>query len=466
MTDTGEIKGVLVEYDEHQDTPILKKLTAAIHYAGNLTLVQQKLANAMLLNAYEELLTHDRHRIPVGEMSELIGYDSKSTAELKKALRVLNETVVEWDILNDDGQEEFGTVPIVAGAKVVNGIIEYSYSPFLKEKLYEPATFGRLNLFIQRQFRSKYSLRLYENLNAFYTQGKRTTGKLPVPIVRKLLSVQDGEYSEFRYFRRKVIQVAVNEINARTDLFVEPEFIRARTRRVVAIEFHISPNANGSPVPGIHEVDENFTLEHALSEPLVARLRSRIGLPENQCLDLISQHGEAYLEALMRYVLQKQEKNEVGRNIRAYFYGCIKKGFQPEDLVVEKTKPERVSKTDQSVDELAREANEKLLRNAFNQEKQRVIGKRIAEMDQHKREVIHDEFIASLPVGHRPLVKLFRKEGLKDPRVKSLYYDFMYRYFDPEFDFEKEFGEFKRRHSGAFASPHRKKIDNSPGDLN
>ena len=46
----------------------VKKNVAAIHVSGKLSLLQRKLSNVLLLNAYDTLTTRDRHRIDAGHV--------------------------------------------------------------------------------------------------------------------------------------------------------------------------------------------------------------------------------------------------------------------------------------------------------------------------------------------------------------------------------------------------------------
>ena len=50
----------------------LKKHVAAIHIGSDLTLVERKMANVLLLNAYEELLTTRTHSIPIPLMCAML----------------------------------------------------------------------------------------------------------------------------------------------------------------------------------------------------------------------------------------------------------------------------------------------------------------------------------------------------------------------------------------------------------
>lgn len=61
----------------------LRKHVGTVHVGGDLGLLGRKLSNVLLLNAYDNLLKKSVHEIPVGIMSEMLGFDSKNTSALK-----------------------------------------------------------------------------------------------------------------------------------------------------------------------------------------------------------------------------------------------------------------------------------------------------------------------------------------------------------------------------------------------
>lgn len=66
-----------------KDNQILKKHVAAIHIGAKLSLLQRKLVNALLYNAYDQLLTSQEHHISASVLCEMIGFDSKNIGYLK-----------------------------------------------------------------------------------------------------------------------------------------------------------------------------------------------------------------------------------------------------------------------------------------------------------------------------------------------------------------------------------------------
>lgn len=124
----------------------VKKHVAAIHVSGKLTLLQRKLSNVLLLNAYDTLTTGQVHMIDARTLCLMIGYNSNDMDTLKASLRGLAETVAEWDMLDDQGQQEWGVSSLLSYARLKGGVCEYAYLPALAAKLSDPAVFALINL--------------------------------------------------------------------------------------------------------------------------------------------------------------------------------------------------------------------------------------------------------------------------------------------------------------------------------
>ncbi|MEP0192002.1 MAG: replication initiation protein, partial [Erythrobacter sp.] len=132
----------------------VKKNVAAIHVSGKLTLLQRKLSNVLLLNAYDTLVTRNKHQIDARTLCMMVGYNSNDMDTLKQSLRSLAETTAEWDMLDANGRQEWGVSALLSYAKLSAGVCEYAYSPALAEKLHDPKVFALINLNIQRRFTS------------------------------------------------------------------------------------------------------------------------------------------------------------------------------------------------------------------------------------------------------------------------------------------------------------------------
>lgn len=217
----------------------LKKHVGAIHVSGKLSLLKRKVANVLLHNAYDELLTKDEHSISLQELSDKTGFNSKDVELLKDAFRALAKTTVEWNILSEDGSEEWTITSLLSRAtlKKGRGVCYYAYDRELSKKLYHPEMYARINLSIQQRFRSGHALTLYENCLRF--KGVQTTGWIALEDWRRLFGVEPHQYKLFKDFSKRVLKPSISEVNTESDIIVESEF-RKRSRVVTHIRFKVS----------------------------------------------------------------------------------------------------------------------------------------------------------------------------------------------------------------------------------
>lgn len=76
------------EIDLKKNTEV-RKAVEAIHTSGDLSFVERKMVNVLLLNAYDNLLEKNKtHSLPVPFLLEMIGWESSSNVALLKELLV------------------------------------------------------------------------------------------------------------------------------------------------------------------------------------------------------------------------------------------------------------------------------------------------------------------------------------------------------------------------------------------
>ena len=219
----------------------LKKHVGAVHVKGQLSLLQRKVSNVLLLRAYEDLPNPEvfEHEIRLKTLAEVAGFDSNDHDQLRDALEALAGTTITWNILDADGAEEWGVSTFLAQAVVKNGTCRYAYAPDLRRKLHNPEVYARINLSVQERFGSGYALALYENCVRFRKVG--STGWIDLDRWRDLLGVEPGQYDQFKYLNRDVLKPAVEEVNRYSDIRVEMDRKREK-RRVAALKFSIQEN--------------------------------------------------------------------------------------------------------------------------------------------------------------------------------------------------------------------------------
>lgn len=291
----------------------VKKHVAAIHVSGKLSLLQRKLSNVLLLNAYDTLTSQGRHQIDARTLCLMIGYNSNDMDTLKASLKGLAETVAEWDMLDEKGQQEWGVSSLLSYAKLSGGVCEYAYSPALADKLHDPKVFALINLNIQRRFTSGHALALYENCYRFVRTG--STGWWTLDLFRRLMGVDGSNYYEsFKHLNAKVIKPAVAEVNKTSNIVVTPE-TRKRGRVVSEIRFLIKEN----PQLAILDMDDGGGMRHGR---VYARLRN-LGLSDRLARQWLSTHGEEQIAAKLDFVDGKKNvRSKIG-----YLSAALDSGF-------------------------------------------------------------------------------------------------------------------------------------------
>ncbi|MBT3141305.1 replication initiation protein [Phaeobacter gallaeciensis] len=281
----------------------VKKNVAAIHISGKLTLLQRKLSNVLLLNAYDALTSAQTHTIDARTLAMMVGYNSNDFDTLRASLRALAETVAEWDMLDDKGRQEWGVSSLLSFAKLTNGVCEYAYSPALAQKLHDPKIYALINVHIQRNFSSGHGLALYENCYRFVRTG--STGWWTLETFRKLMGVDGSSYYEsFKHLNAKIIKTAVAEVNKSADIVIEPEF-RKKGRSVTDIRFLIREN----PQMAMFQIDDS---EGVRNLGVYRALRAQ-GVSDRLARQWIAEHGEAYVQQKLDYMKgQGDVKSTVG----------------------------------------------------------------------------------------------------------------------------------------------------------
>jgi Initiator Replication protein len=175
----------------------VKKHVAAIHTSGELSLLERKMVNVLLLNAYDALLTRRTHVLPIKHLCAMLGWDdSKNTERLQEVLLKLASTAVEFNMM-EDGKEVWRVMSMISYGEISEGICTYRYDEYLAERLYDPEIYATINIGIQRRFEGSYALTLYENCLRYKIVG--STGWWELERFKKIIGANAAIYDEFKF---------------------------------------------------------------------------------------------------------------------------------------------------------------------------------------------------------------------------------------------------------------------------
>lgn len=211
--------------------------------------------------------------------------------------------VVDYNLLGKDRQEEWGAFTLLSEVRIANGEIFYALPPSIKNALLNPRMYARINIAITKGLSSKHSLALYEVARDYVNV---SIPRMSVKVFRNLMGVNDGQYEDFSDLRRRVIGPAVSEINAKTDLKIDVEYIKDSkdSRKVVGFQFNVQEQIVGA---------EGVPLDDAIKklEDVIADIPELIDNEKFMAIVIqkLKEKGLDYVYSNIKYAISRANKN-------------------------------------------------------------------------------------------------------------------------------------------------------------
>ncbi len=217
---------------------ILNKHTYAVHSSAELSLVERKITNALLFNAFNNLESKDEHQIRVCNLLNLINLKTRNYTQIYLAIRKIATTLIEWGILKTDSfKGDLTGITFLEMYRICNGLITYRLPKELKTLLYNPNQYAKIRMSSMAAMTSSYGVALYENCASYSGWGE--TGWININHFRKLMGVSD-KYPLYRDFKRRVVQSAIADVNKHAEFFIEL-MEKKEGRSTAKVQFLIQP---------------------------------------------------------------------------------------------------------------------------------------------------------------------------------------------------------------------------------
>ena len=207
---------------------IIVKDNALINASYNLDLVEQRLMLLAIIEARETgkgINANDALEVHASSYINHFNVE-KHTAYtvLKQAADDLFERRFSYQFTNTNGNNEYVKSRWVSEIRYVENeaLIKLIFAPSVVPLITRlEQHFTSYELKQVRQLSSRYAIRLYELLIAW-----RSTGKTPIfelTEFRNQLGIADDEYKRMELFKRRVLEVAISQVNDFTDIVVKYE---------------------------------------------------------------------------------------------------------------------------------------------------------------------------------------------------------------------------------------------------
>lgn len=286
---------------------ILNKHSLAVHSSAELSLLERKITNALLFNAFNNSENEEEYRIRVCNLLNLIGIKTRNYTQIYLAIRNIATTLIEWGILKTDSfKGDLTGITFLEMYRICNGLITYRLPKELKNLLYNPNQYAKIRMSSVAAMTSSYGVALYENCASY--SGWGDTGWININHFRKLMGVAE-KYPIYRDFKRRVVQSAVADVNKNSEFSLEL-IERKEGRNTAKIKFLIKPKKK--------------EVEPISKEKLVIKELTSLGVPKVKINDWISKKP-------LEFIVQRIEniKNNVEiKNKMGFLIASIEKDYK------------------------------------------------------------------------------------------------------------------------------------------
>ena len=339
----------------------LKKVVQVVHAKPSepLSLLQGKLCNCLIKNALDSNIDEEGWwSMPLKILSDQTGFDSNNRVYLTNSALNLMKIIFEYnDISNSNKSQLWERSVLFPEIEISRSHIRYQISKKVCEKVLNPGVYeyALIDLNSIKKFRNSASIPIYEQCVRFKSIGK--TSVIDLDEFKQIVlgsNALDGIYKEYKYFKLKILNKSVTEINQWSDINID-EVIETKINRCVKTLQFIVSNKND-----LAQVDKVEVIKSIYEDDI-----KKIGLPDSKIKTILSQHCSSDVENAIKYTLARMGDNKTAaiKNPSAYFMKVLKEKyvFVENDVVNFKPTVESVqpSKIDDDLQiEIKRKKNE------------------------------------------------------------------------------------------------------------
>lgn len=378
----------LLSSQEPPDT--FRKAVQVVHSTPKspLTLLQRKLGNAWLKHAIRT--APDREgwwELPLRQLSDTIGFDSNNRQYLRESAEALMRIVFEWDVIAPTNKRvQWKASVLFPEIEIRSDAVRYQISSQMRDRMINPEIYAMIDMRIVRRFRRAPSLAIWEFCVRFERIGK--TASVPWEKFRDMVLGESSEgktYQEYKYFKSKVLNTAISEINAVSDHVIGLEEEKSG-RRIAALRFSVVRK---------QEPSDDDHADRRLE--LIGEL-AKLGVPQSESKKLAKAHSLDDITAALEYTKKRARDPKFAKldNPSAYFRHALANRYAAMES---KTVAEPARNREQpSFD----------LRGAFLAAQANEAERYFAELDEHDQAELVQRYNTQQPV---PLLRVAKKAG-------------------------------------------------------
>jgi hypothetical protein len=192
-----------------------------------ITALGRKAYNVMLNIAQSQGVEKESYRAALSEIVSGIDYGSNDIELIKKHLKAMATTIVEWNSPTTGEGTKWTVCALISHATIVKAgnqnFLEWGYAQPLRLELLSPSVFSKLSIGMLSQMHTHAGIVLYEICTRYKNVGRtsRQNWRWWLPVLTGQPNSEKLAKTEFRFFKRDTIKPAIAEVCAITDIEIE-----------------------------------------------------------------------------------------------------------------------------------------------------------------------------------------------------------------------------------------------------
>lgn len=312
-------------FGDVQTPDSFKKAVQVLHSKPrtSLSLLERKLANSLLKNAVaRDPNAEGWWEVSILDTEDSMGYNSNNREYLRESARHLMQVVFEWDVLAPkDRQVAWKASVLFPEVEITPSTFRYQISPQLRPLLTNPQVYALIDMNVVRRFRRASSVGIWE----FGVRFERTgyTAEVDWEFFRDMVLGESAEaksYSEYRFFKAKVLKPAIAEINDQSDHTFE--LLETRVgRKISKIQFKVKRKVE------VVDVDPNEEDHAELMAELV-----KMGILPSEARRTIKTHSVEGIRGALAYTRERMANRKLPKleSPGAYLRSALKNQYQSD----------------------------------------------------------------------------------------------------------------------------------------
>lgn len=316
-------------FDKNDNPIVIKKSNDLIEARYRLTLGEQRLVLLLASQIGKDDKDFSFYEIKISSFAEM--FDLKTDKSLyEKVEKIADDLLGKKLYLKNDSKNFEGTVWLsyvkyIRGSGTIKVRFDDCLKPYLLQLKHSINGFTQYKLHTVLNFKSSYSIRLYELLKmevwkAEKAQKNQFEKNFTLDEYRQTLGIDKKAYPVFADFRRWTIDPPVKEISEQTELNIyETKYIKTG-RKITGVTFVVK----------IRQADKSQALKLEMEEeppkeqphPIIERLIS-LGFGVETAKQYKTKYGIKRIERNIAYTLAKKQEGVVN-DIPSYLNKAIK----------------------------------------------------------------------------------------------------------------------------------------------